>query len=308
MRILFAGTPAIACPTLAVLDDDPDHEVVAALTRPDAAQGRHRTPRPSPVAVEASQRRIPVLKARSLRSGQAREVISAMDVDVAVVVAYGALIPANLLERPRHGWINLHFSVLPRWRGAAPVQRAVMAGDTTTGATVFRLVEQLDAGPVYNTRSYPIRDTDTSGTLLRRLAEQTTDMVTAALRDIAEGIEPTPQPIAGITTAPKITPDDTRLDPSWSAADVDHLVRGSSPAPGAWGELAGERFKVLLTRIWQADEGLAPGELRATKKHLLMGTGQGTVELVTVQAFGKRAMSGADWARGAQPAVGATLE
>jgi methionyl-tRNA formyltransferase len=308
VRILFAGTPLIACPTLAVLDDHPDHEVVAALTRPDAAQGRHRTPRPSPVAEEAARRRIPVIKARSLRSGQAREVISALDIDVAVVVAYGALIPPDLLERPQHGWINLHFSVLPRWRGAAPVQHAVMAGDATTGATVFRLVEELDAGPVYVSRSYPIAATDTSGTLLRRLAEQATDLVTATLRDIAEGVEPVPQPTTGITVAPKITPDDARLDPSWSAADVDHLVRGTSPAPGAWGELDGERFKVLLTRIWEADESLAPGELKATKKHLLMGTGRGTVELVTVQAFGKRAMAGADWARGAQPAPGTTLE
>lgn len=308
MRILFAGTPLIACPTLAVLDDDPDHEVVAALTRPDAAQGRHHTPRPSPVAEEAARRRIPVIKARSLKSGQARELISALDIDVAVVVAYGALIPPDLLERPKHGWINLHFSVLPRWRGAAPVQHAVMAGDAATGATVFRLVEELDAGPIYLSRSYPIADTDTSGTLLRRLAEQATDLVTATLRNVAEGVEPVPQPTTGITVAPKITPDDARLDPSWSAVDVDHLVRGTSPAPGAWGELDGERFKVLLTRLWDADEGLAPGELKATKKHLLMGTGRGTVELVTVQAFGKRAMAGADWAHGAQPTPGTTLE
>lgn len=308
MRILFAGTPALACPTLAVLDDHPDHEVVAVLTRPDAAQGRHRTPHPSPVAEEAARRTIPVLKARTLRSGQTREVIEALDFDVAVVVAFGALVPEELLERPRHGWINLHFSVLPRWRGAAPVQRALMAGDATTGATVFRLVEQLDAGPVYNSRSYPIADTDTAGTLLRRLATQTPDLVTAALTDIAEGIAPTPQSLAGVTSAPKITPDDARLDPSWSAVDVDHLVRGTSPAPGAWGELEGERFKVLLTRVWDQAEELAPGELSASKKHLLMGTGRGTVELVTVQAFGKKAMAGADWARGAQLAPGTVLE
>ncbi|MDN6513081.1 MAG: methionyl-tRNA formyltransferase, partial [Acidipropionibacterium jensenii] len=185
MRILFAGTPALACPTLAVLDDHPDHEVVAVLTRPDAAQGRHRTPPPTPRAEEGARPPHPGHNARTRPEGPPPPVIEALDFDIAVVVAFGALVPEELLERPRHGWINLHFSVLPRWRGAAPVQRALMAGDATTGATVFRLVEQLDAGPVYNSRSYPIADTDTAGTLLRRLANQTPDLVTAALTDIA---------------------------------------------------------------------------------------------------------------------------
>ncbi|AFV89562.1 Methionyl-tRNA formyltransferase [Acidipropionibacterium acidipropionici ATCC 4875] len=308
MRILFAGTPATACPTLAALDDDPRHEVVAVLTRPDAAQGRHRTPRPSPVAVEAGNRNIPVIRAASVRSGQAHDLIAALDVDIAVVVAYGGLIPADLLEAPRHGWINLHFSVLPRWRGAAPVQRAIMAGDRSLGATVFQLVEELDAGPVYTSASYPLRTDDTAGSVLKRLSHDATVLVTDALTEIGNGEQPEPQPDEGITTAPKLTTDDARIDPSWHAVDIDRLVRGTSPAPGAWAELDGERFKVLLTRVWAQPVDLAPGELRADKKHLLMGAGGGAVELLTVQPFGRRAMPGADWARGANLAPGTRLD
>lgn len=308
MKILFAGTPDTALPTLAALDDDPRHEVVAALTRPDAAQGRHRTPRPSPVAAEAERRGVPVIRATTVRHGRAHDQIAALDVDVAVVVAYGGLIPADLLAVPRHGWINLHFSVLPRWRGAAPVQRSIIAGDRTIGATVFRLVEELDAGPVYTSASWPLEVDDTAGVVLDRLAHGATGLVLDSLDRIAAGAEPTPQPAEGATTAPKLTPDDARIDPSWHAVDVDRLVRGTSPAPGAWAEFEGERFKVLLTRVWAQPIDLAPGRLQADKKHLLMGTGGGAVELLRVQPFGRRAMAGPDWARGADLAPDARLD
>lgn len=308
VRILFAGTPATACPTLAALDDDPRHEVVAVLTRPDAAQGRHRTPRPSPVAVEAGNRKIPVIKAVSVRHGRAHDLLAALDVDVAVVVAYGGLIPADLLAVPQHGWINLHFSVLPRWRGAAPVQRALIAGDRSVGATVFRLVEKMDAGPVYTSASYPLAVNDTSGSVLRKLSHDAAVLVTETLTQIQNGVEPTPQPEEGATVAPKLTTDDARIDPSWHAVDVDRLVRGTSPAPGAWAELDGQRFKVLLSGVWAQPVDLEPGELRADKKHLLMGTGGGAVELLRVQPFGRKVMAGADWARGADLAPGTRLD
>ncbi|WP_130865462.1 methionyl-tRNA formyltransferase [Acidipropionibacterium timonense] len=305
MRLLFAGTPDVACPTLAALAEDPRHEVVAVLTRPDAAVGRHRTPRPSPVAAEAASRGIPTIKASSVRSGPGHDAVAGLDVDAAVVVAYGGLIPPDLLAAPRHGWLNLHFSLLPRWRGAAPVQRALMAGDKVTGACVFQLVPQLDAGPIHTSRTTRIGTTETAGELLDRLAHTTPDLVLAALERIESGLPPVDQPSEGMTHAAKIDPDDARIDPTARAIDIDRLVRGTSPAPGAWAMLEGQRFKVLRTGVPDATclaavaGHLAPGRLAATKKHLYLGTGEGTLELREVQPFGRKVMRGADWARGA---------
>ncbi|MDO4411996.1 methionyl-tRNA formyltransferase [Cutibacterium sp.] len=309
MKLLFAGTPDVAVPALTALADDPNHEVVTVLTRPDAAVGRHRTPRPSPVAKTAERLGIPVIKATSVKSGEGHDAVASLDVDVAVVVAYGGLIPADLLNGPKHGWINLHFSLLPRWRGAAPVQRAIMAGDEETGACVFRLVEDLDAGPVYRSMNVPIGEVTTAGELLDELAQASTPLVTQALEDIEAGVEPKPQ-AEGVTVAPQIHPNDVRIDLTASAEEIDRLVRGTSPAPGAWAELDGKRFKVLRTRRLGADEVVPtaqPGQLVATRKKLFLGTGSRPLELLQVQAFGKKVMNGADWARGAKIDAGTRL-
>ncbi|MGK2308524.1 methionyl-tRNA formyltransferase [Cutibacterium sp. V970] len=306
MKLLFAGTPDVAVPTLTALVDDPHHEVVAVLTRPDAPVGRHRTPRPCPVAKAAEDLGIPVIKPASVKSGEGHDAVASLDIDAAVVVAYGGLVPADLLAAPTHGWINLHFSLLPRWRGAAPVQRAIMAKDEETGACVFKLVEGLDAGPVYRSMTVPIGETTTAGELLDELAQTATPLVIQALEDIDAGVEPTPQPSEGVTTAPQIHPGDVRIDPTASAEDIDHLVRGTSPAPGAWAELDDKRFKVLRTRcpgpnaeIPDTVARAQPGQLVATRKQLFLGTGSQPLEVLQVQAFGKKVMNGADWARGA---------
>ena len=314
MKLLFAGTPDVAVPTLTALVDDPHHEVVAVLTRPDAAVGRHRTPRPCPVAKAAEDLGIRVIKATSVKSGEGHDAVAALDIDAAVVVAYGGLIPTDLLAAPKHGWINLHFSLLPRWRGAAPVQRAIMAGDEETGACVFQLVEDLDAGPVYRCVTVPIGGTVTAGELLDELAQTATPLVTQTLEDIDSGIEPTPQSSEGVTTAPQIHPGDVRIDLTAPAEEIDHLVRGTSPTPGAWAELDDKRFKVLRTCHLGPDATVPdtvataqPGQLVATRKQLFLGTGSRPLELLQVQAFGKKAMNGADWARGAGIDAGTRL-
>ena len=299
MRLLFAGTPDVAVPTLTALVADPRHEVAAVLTRPDAAVGRHRTPRPCPVAKAAEELGIPAIKATSVKSGEGHDAVTSLDADVAVVVAYGGLIPADLLAVPRHGWINLHFSLLPRWRGAAPIQRAIMAGDEETGACVFQLVESLDAGPVYRTMTVPIGPMTTAGELLDELAHTATPLVIEALEDIEAGVEPTPQSVEGVTIAPQIHPDDVRVTVTAAAQEI---------------ELDGKRFKILRTRCLEAGDGVPstvataqPGQLVATRKQLFLGTGSQPLELLQVQAFGKRAMSGADWARGADIDAGTRL-
>ena len=314
MRLLFAGTPDVAVPTLAALAADPRHEVAAVLTRPDAPVGRHRTPRPCPVAEKAEELGIPVIRAINVKSGEGHDAIASLNVDAAVVVAYRGLIPADLLAVPRYGWINLHFSLLPRWRGAAPVQRAIMAGDEETGACVFRLVESLDAGPVYRTMRVPIGATTTAGELLDELACTATPLVIATLEDIEAGVEPTPQSAEGVTIAPQIHPGDVRIAVTADAEEIDHLVRGASPAPGAWAKLDDKRFKILQTRFVETGDDVPnsvataqPGQLVATRKKLFLGTGSQPLELLQVQAFGKKAINGTDWARGAHIDAGTRL-
>lgn len=314
MRLLFAGTPDVAVPTLTALVANPGHEVVAVLTRPDAAVGRHRSGRPCPVAKVGEELAIPVIKATSVKSGEGHDAVASLDVDAAVVVAYGGLIPVDLLSTPRHGWINLHFSLLPRWRGAAPVQRAIMAGDEEAGACVFQLVESLDAGPVYRSMMVPIGSTTTAGELLDELARTATPLVIDTLKDIEAGVEPTPQSVEGVTIAPQIHPGDVRIAVTSAAEEIDHLVRGASPAPGAWAELNDKRFKILRTRCLEAGDRVPstvataqPGQLVATRKQLFLGTGSQPLELLQVQAFGKKVMSGADWARGADIDAGTRL-
>ncbi|MEO7588182.1 MAG: methionyl-tRNA formyltransferase [Arachnia sp.] len=300
MRLLFAGTPEAALPSLEALVAS-RHEVVAVVTRPDAPAGRGRKLTPSPVAARAAVLGLPVLKPAKPGDEDFVAELTRLAPDACPVVAYGALLPQRVLDIPRLGWMNLHFSVLPRWRGAAPVQRAVMAGDDTIGTSCFRIVRALDAGDVFRSSSMPMPDA-TAGELLTALAKSGAQQLLDALEAMESGETPVPQPDDGITVAPKVTVADARIDWSAPAPDIRNLVMGCSPDPGAWCELAGERFKVYRARVaGETDEGAAepgpPGRLRATKHQVFVATGDAELELLEVQPAGKRRMSAIDWAR-----------
>jgi methionyl-tRNA formyltransferase len=305
LRLLFAGTPEPAVPSLEALLAS-DHEVVAVLTRPDARAGRGRKVSRSPVAERADAAGIPVLQPRSPREPEFLAQLADLAVDCAPVVAYGALVPQAALGLPRHGWVNLHFSLLPAWRGAAPVQHAIMAGDEITGASTFRLEVGLDTGPVFGTVTEPIGPRDTAGDLLGRLAVSGARLLVATIDGIAAGaLEPEPQPAEGISLAPRIEPADARIDWMLPAHVVDRRIRGVTPAPGAWTTWRGERLRVgPVTRAADGPE-LEPGEVRVEAGAVLAGTGSGEpVRLDQVQPAGKRMMPAADWARGTRPEPG----
>lgn len=299
MRVLFAGTPEAAVPSLDAIVAA-GHEVVGVLTRPDAPQGRGRTLHPSPVGARASELGIPTLTPRSLRDADALDAIGALEPDVCPIVAYGNLVPAEILAIPTYGWVNLHFSLLPAWRGAAPVQRAMMAGDSELGVTTFRLVPELDAGPIFRQGVANVPNDATAGETLDALAHFGAAMLVDTLADLAAGVEPTPQPSDDTTYAAKITVDDAHLDWNLPAVRLHRLILGTSPAPGAWTTLAGERFKVLRSRVADQAGSLEPGEIEIERKRVLVGTGTTPLELVDVQPPGKRHMRATDWARGAR--------
>lgn len=297
MRLVFAGTPDAALPSLDALWAS-SHEVLAVLTRPPAPAGRGRAPRPSPVHQRADELGIPVLTASSLRDPQALAPIEALAPDCCPVVAYGALLPPAALAIPGDGWVNLHFSLLPRWRGAAPVQHAIRAGDAVTGVTTFRIDEGLDTGPLLLQESATIGRHETSGELLGRLAHLGAALLVATI-DALEGgtLTARPQPEDGITLAPRIEVADVRVDWRAPAEDADRLVRAATPAPGAWTTLRGARVRLGPVGI-TGETGLEPGALRASKHDVLAGTGTTAVRLGEVVAEGKRPMAAADWARG----------
>ncbi|HET9648198.1 MAG TPA: methionyl-tRNA formyltransferase [Microlunatus sp.] len=297
MRIVFAGTPEVAVPSLEALLAS-RHAVVAAVTRPDAPSGRGRTLRPSPVAEVASAHGLEVLKPQKVRDEAFLARLRELAPDCCPVVAYGALLPQVALDIPPNGWVNLHFSVLPRWRGAAPVQHAVLAGDATTGATTFRIVRELDAGPVFATITEPIGPTDTSGDLLSRLAIRGSELLVETLDGIESGrLEAIPQPADGVTVAPKIAVEDAEIDWFRTSDELDRLIRGTAPAPGAWTTFRGERFKINSARVDGTDD-LDPGSIEVTKRSLRVGTADGSLVLGEVKAQGKKPMAAADWARG----------
>ncbi len=298
MRLVFAGTPQVAADTLAHLLDHSGHEVVAVLTRPDAPKGRSSRLVPSPTAELALDRGIEVL--RPARSGdpELADRLATLAPDCCPVVAYGGLIPRRLLDLPRHGWVNVHFSLLPRWRGAAPVQHAILAGDEVTGVTVFELVEALDAGPVLATSDYRLGAQETAGDALSALQGVGADLLVRTLDGLEAGtLAADPQPEDGVTLAPKLTVEGARIDWTQPAPVIDRQVRANNPSPVAWTELSGERLRVL-TATPRPDDGLAPGELRPGKREVLVGTGVGTLELGLVQPAGKRPLPAADWGRG----------
>jgi methionyl-tRNA formyltransferase len=310
MRVALAGTPEVALPTLEALVAS-RHDVVAVVTRPDAPAGRGRRLVASPVAQRAEELGLRVLKPEHPRDAEFQAELKALELDCVPVVAYGALLPASALELPAHGWVNLHFSLLPQWRGAAPVQHAIWAGDEFTGATTFRIVPALDAGPTYGVMTERVRPTDTAGDLLGRLAEGGSHLMVATLDGIEDGsLEAREQPADGVTLAPKITVQDARVDWTEPAAAVDRRVRACTPAPGAWSVLAGERFKIGPVVADPDPEAapLAPGELRVGKRAVHVGTGTTPVRLGTVRPHGRKEMPAADWARGADVPPGTTFE
>ena len=312
LRVLFAGTPEVAVPTLDAVAAA--HEVVAVLTRPPARRRRRGAEEPSEVALAARERGLPVLELPTLRTPDAVQQLAELNLDAAVVVAYGQLVPPNLLNVPRLGWINLHFSLLPAWRGAAPVQWAIRHGDELSGASVFQLTAGLDEGDVIGTMTEQIRSRDTSGDLLARLSVAGAPLAVNALGALADGsAHPTPQSTDGVSFAPRIDVASAQVPWHLPALAVDRFVRSMTPAPGAWSELDGVRVKigpVLLswaprrTGVSQPEVDLAPGELHATKSQVFVGTGGDAVELGVVAPAGKQWMPASDWARGARLAAG----
>ncbi|MFD0568783.1 methionyl-tRNA formyltransferase [Kitasatospora gansuensis] len=309
MRLVF-GTPEVAVPALDALLASDRHEVVAVVTRPDAISGRGRKLVASPVAQRAEAAGIEVLKPVKPSDPDFMARLTELAPDCCPVVAYGALIRPGALEIPKHGWVNLHFSLLPAWRGAAPVQHAVLAGDEVTGASTFRIEQGLDSGPVFGILTEEIRPTDTSGELLGRLAQAGSRLLVATMDGIEDGaLQAVPQPTDGITLAPKINVEDARVEWAHPALRIDRLVRGCAPAPGAWTTFRGERLKLSgPVKLLTDSAELPPGELAVVGKNSVrVGTGSHEIELGEVQPQGKKPMRAADWARGVRIEPGELL-
>lgn len=302
MRLVFAGTPEPALPSLQRLIDSPRHDVVAVLTRPDAAAGRRGKPAPSPVARLALEHGIPLLRPARPNGEEFVAELAALAPDCCAVVAYGALLSQRLLDVPPHGWINLHFSLLPAWRGAAPVQAAIAAGDTVTGATTFLIEPALDSGPVYGVVTETVAPTDTSGDLLARLAVSGAALLERTLDGIEDGtLAAVPQPADGVTVAPKITVEEARVRWDLPAHVVERRIRSVTPAPGAWTMVGDLRVKLGPVRLADSDAVvLEPGQFEVAKSGVRVGTASQPVVLGTVQPPGKKPMNAADWARGAR--------
>jgi methionyl-tRNA formyltransferase len=298
MRLVFAGTPATALPALEAIEAS-RHELVAVVSRPDAPSGRGRRLVRSPVAAWADERSIEVLTPAKPREPEFLDRLTDIAPDCVPIVAYGALVPKEALEIPTFGWINLHFSVLPAWRGAAPVQHAILHGDEITGASVFQLEVGLDTGPVFGTLTEAIAATDTSGELLDRLAVGGAGLLVSVLDAIEDGTaKAVPQPSDGVSLAPKITVEDAQVRWGEPAFAVSRRVRATTPSPGAWTIFRGERVK--LGPVTPVEDGppLRPGDLLVEKKRVLVGTATVPVSLGEVRPEGKKAMAAVDWARG----------
>ncbi|MFB9165805.1 methionyl-tRNA formyltransferase [Arthrobacter psychrochitiniphilus] len=296
MRVLFAGTPAVALPSLEALRAA-GHEIVAVLTRPDAPLGRKRVLTPSPVAARAQELGLPVIKTDKIDSDAAAAIFAAAP-EVAAIVAYGALIPPSALGIPAHGWINLHFSLLPAWRGAAPVQHAVINGDEITGASTFLLEKGLDTGPVFGTMTERIQTTDTSALLLERLSHSGAVLLAQTIDGIGAGMLSGIPQQGEITLAPKLSLEDGHVNWGAPALAINRRIRGVTTEPGAWTMLSGQRFKLGAVLPRPDITALAPGHVMVSGKDVLVGTGSHAVELVDVQPSGKKLMKATDWARG----------
>lgn len=295
LRIVFAGTPEVAVPSLRALVAA-GANVVAVVTRPDAPLGRKRVLTPSPVALAADELGIPVVKAAKL-DDEATARITEFAPDLGVIVAYGGLVREPLLSAPVHGWINLHFSLLPAWRGAAPVQRSLMAGDEVTGAAVFQLVAALDAGDVFGQIEYAPGDDETAGDVLGALAERGSALLVDVVGEIGAGTAVAVPQVGEPTLAPKLSFADGLLDFTLTADEVLARFRGVTPEPGAHTTLAGERFKIHAARR-HAGRSLVPGAVEAIKGGILVGTATEAIMIERVQPAGKAAMAADAWLRG----------
>jgi methionyl-tRNA formyltransferase len=301
VRLVFAGTPVPALPSLRRLIESPRHDVIAVLTRPDAVSGRRGKPTPSPVARLALDHDIPILRPSRPNSDEFIAELADLAPQACAVVAYGALLSERLLAVPEDGWVNLHFSLLPAWRGAAPVQAAIAAGDGVTGATTFQIEPALDSGPVYGVVTETVRPTDTAGDLLERLSISGAALLETTLDGIADRtLAPVPQPTEGITIAPKITVDEARVRWELPAHVVDRRIRAVTPNPGAWTMIGELRVKLGPVTLADNSNGLAPGAVRADRDGVHIGTGSTPVLLGTIQPPGKKPMNASDWARGAR--------
>ena len=304
MRLVFAGTPAVAVTVLrAVLASR--HIVEAVITRPDAPTGRGRRVEPSPAAALAGELGLEILKPIRPNDPVFQARLREIAPDCCPVTAYGALLPQSILGIPRYGWVNLHFSVLPAWRGAAPVQHTILHGDDITGATTFQIVREMDAGPVFGVLTEPVRPTDTAGGLLDRLAVSGGDLLVATLDGIEDGtLRAVPQPAEGVSFAPKLTPADARVDWKRPAHLIDRQIRACTPDPGAWTEFDGARLKLWPFPLASAPAAgevpadLRPGDIDVRRYAVFVGTGSRSIRLGDVQPPGKRRMPAADWARG----------
>jgi methionyl-tRNA formyltransferase len=296
LRIVFAGSPAAAVPSLRTLASS-RHEIVAVVTREDSPQGRRGVLTPTPVAAVAEELGLPVIRANRL-GGEASEKIMALEADLGVVVAYGGLLREPLLSAPRLGWINLHFSVLPRWRGAAPVQRAIMAGDEQSGASVFRLVQELDAGDVYASFTEPIGALQTAGGLLGELAASGARLLVKVVDSLADGTARAKPQHGEVTLAPKLALEHGRIDWQQPAERVHALIRGVTPEPGAFTTMDGAALKVLAAAIARDVPPLEPGVFALDGKRVVVGTTTHPIELIQVHPAGRKSMDAASWWRG----------
>jgi len=303
MRVVFMGSPAFAVPALEAVAAA--HEVAAVYAQPPRPAGRGQRPRPSAVQARAEALGLSVRTPARLRDPQAQAEFAALGADVAVVAAYGLILPPVVLEAPRLGCLNIHASLLPRWRGAAPIHRAVLAGDAETGICIMRMEPGLDTGPVLMSEATPIGPEDTTGDLHDRLAEMGARLIVQALAGL-EGLVPRPQPDAGVTYAAKIDKAEARIDWTRPAAEVDRHIRGLSPFPGAWCLAAGERLKLLRARLAEG-EG-APGEILSADDGLVVACGSGAVAVLEAQRQGRRPLTAAELLRGLDLAPGARLD
>jgi methionyl-tRNA formyltransferase len=296
MKIIFAGTPEVAIPTLDALNAR--HEVVGVITRPDAPLGRKRILTPSSVAQRATQLGLPIHKTSRFTS-ETSAFISQSGAELGVVVAYGALIPESDLASVTHGWINLHFSQLPQWRGAAPLQRTIMSGATEVGLSIFTLVAELDAGPVFDSMSVPLGATETAGQALARLASVGSHEIVRVVESIETGIATSTNQVGQVSFASKLTADDGRLEPQDTARSAFSIFRGVTPEPGAWIDSTAGRVKILDCAMAE-DGSVSPGTLLASPDSVLIGFTDGALSLITVQPASKVVMPAQDWARGLQ--------
>ncbi len=296
MRLVFAGTPSVAVPALQAMAAS-DHDIVAVVTRNDAELGRKRVVTPSPVAVAAEQLGLATIKANRLDES-VTERVTDLRPDLGVIVAYGGLVREPLLSTPRLGWVNLHFSLLPRWRGAAPVQRALIAGDQVTGAAVFQLVPELDAGAVFGELAYDIGPDETAGDVLDALSSLGAQLLTDTVDGLAAGTAHATEQNGEPTPAPKLSLDDAHIDFAADAQSAYDRIRGVTPEPGAFALLGEHRFKILSAAQAPDARPLPPRRVELSDKRVVVGTSTTPIQLVTVQPAGKRPMSAADWWRG----------